>query len=342
MAGDTTARSRVPGPAGKGRTKTLFSPPDPQVGSCHVPFPPLPSCKPAFGFLSFYSQSITPLGFAVCLCPAGDSPQHLCSQRDATTPLTSMRGDSSCSQLVYRVATVFCKPGTWQDSSFGAGQSPTMAESHDGRVPRWQSPTAADSNRRQGGEGAISRLTDTSFLPSKQGQPGETKTAQGLGGCQKSREPHGARHARTQRDGAPGAEQGRLRLILTDRKYVLKMKCPDRLWLRWSPRRSLRSGGSGCSSSAVRSSYGDTGFGERAAGERGRCGDRAEVPSSKPKRCRRRGFGGSQTKMLRLRSQGAAALGHRSPSSQDAGAGDTQPTLWDMARLEGASSSFVK
>ena len=94
----------------------------------------------------------------------------------------------------------------------------------------------------------------------------------------------------------PWAEQGRLPLILTDRKYVLKMKRPDRLRLCWSPRRRLQSGDSGCSSSAVRSSYGDSGFGERAAGEW------AEVSSSKPKRGRRRGFGGSQTKMLKLNS----------------------------------------
>lgn len=69
----------------------------------------------------------------------------------------------------------------------------------------------------------------------------------------------------------PWTEQGRLALILTDRKYVLKMRCPDRLRLRWSPQRSLQSGDSGCSSSAVRSSYGDAGFGERLAREWGRC-----------------------------------------------------------------------
>lgn len=85
----------------------------------------------------------------------------------------------------------------------------------------------------------------------------------------------------------PGAEQGRLRLILTDRKYVLKMKCPDRLRSRQSPWRSLQSGDSGCSCSTVRSSYGDTGFRER-----GRCGDQAEVPSSEPQKRQEEKFWG--------------------------------------------------
>lgn len=82
----------------------------------------------------------------------------------------------------------------------------------------------------------------------------------------------------------PWAEQGRLLLIVTDRKYVLKMKCPDRLRLNWSPRRSLQSGDSGCSSSAVRSSYGDASFGERAAGEWGWCmGSWQKFPPLNPK-----------------------------------------------------------
>ena len=51
-----------------------------------------------------------------------------------------------------QVTRVFCKPEARQGSSFGVGQS----------------PTTADSNCRQRGEGAISRLTDASLLPLKQ------------------------------------------------------------------------------------------------------------------------------------------------------------------------------
>lgn len=86
------------------------------------------------------------------------------------------------------MAGVFCKPETRQDVSFGAGQS----------------PATADSNRRRRGEGAISRLTDTSLLPLKQKQLGETKRAQGLGGRQKFGEQYRAGHAGAQRDGGPG------------------------------------------------------------------------------------------------------------------------------------------
>lgn len=100
----------------------------------------------------------------------------------------------------------------------------------------------------------------------------------------------------------PWAEQGRLLLMLTDRKYVWKMRCPDRLRLCWSPRHSLQSTDGGRSSSAVRSSYGDTS--ERAAGERGWCmGSRQRFPPPNPKGAGGESdFGGSQTKKLSLKS----------------------------------------
>lgn len=64
---------------GRGAPSPPFPHRTPRVSMCNVPCPPFPSCKCAFGFFVFYSQSIAPPGLAGSLRPAGDSPQCLCS-----------------------------------------------------------------------------------------------------------------------------------------------------------------------------------------------------------------------------------------------------------------------
>lgn len=213
------------------------------------PLPSIPSNKPTLGFYVFYSQSITP---GLAGSPWGLAPMQPLTQGHSH-PIDHHERSLFLFTVDLQAPRVFCKPQTWQDPSFGAGQSPTTAE----------------SSRRQRGDGAFSQLTRHQFAPCK------TRTTWGNQESSRAGWMPGVRGAapswgcRSSAGWCPWAEQGHLRLILTDRKYVLKTKCPDRLRLCRSPRHCLQSRDSGGSSSAVRSSYGDNGFGLGVAGQQG-------------------------------------------------------------------------
>lgn len=122
-----------------------------------------------------------------------------------------------------QVPAVSCKPETWHSSSFRAGTAP------------------AQQTRTTGSQDKVL------FIPHHRFDSSQTKTwrNQNLKSCEdaKSEEPAWSRACRgSQQAGAPGQGQAWLLLMLSDRKSVTNMRCPDRRRLRRSPRQRLRSG----------------------------------------------------------------------------------------------------
>lgn len=175
-----------------------------------------------------------------------------------------------------QVTGVSCKPETRHSSSFRAGRAPpqqTPATGSQGKAPSMAHQHRLDSFHAKTWGNQKERAVWTPEVVSQLG----------------------ARRAGAQQGGAPGHGQGWLLLILPDRKSGTNVRCPDRRRLRRSPRQRLRSR-DGAARAGLSGALRVTAASAR--GWRGLGVGRGFLLRTQE----RRGFGGSQAKMLRLHS----------------------------------------